>query len=168
MSGYRKPQSARASPGLTFQPGQIQRGNSRPHITSVDGHLRMCRNLAAWPARRMAQMGISHRARQSTRLAFLRLLSSPVGLGPDKLLVYVFVDSGGVEFLDKTRSGALTCTWVDPRSWPWRRSRLNTEGGKVSIFYWPSALRRKFANALQSELRGILVSGAMGLLPRPG
>jgi len=60
----------------------------------------MRRDLASWPAGRMAQMGICYRTRQSTRLAFLRLLSSPVGLGSDKLLVHVSLDSGSVELFD--------------------------------------------------------------------
>jgi hypothetical protein len=38
-------------------------------------------------------------------MAFLRLLSSPVGTGPDKLLVHVFLDSGRMEFLDKAENG---------------------------------------------------------------
>lgn len=40
---------------------------------------------------------------QPTRLAFLRLLSTPVGADPK--LEHVFLDSRGVEFLDKAESG---------------------------------------------------------------
>lgn len=50
-----------------------------------------------------------------------------------------------------------------PAGVPARRPMINTEGSKESIVYWPSALCIKFANALQSELRGILVFGAMSL-----
>jgi hypothetical protein len=53
----------------------------------------------------MAQMGVRYWASQSTRLALLRLLSSTVGLGPDKLLVHVFLGVRRVEFLDKAQSG---------------------------------------------------------------
>jgi hypothetical protein len=38
-------------------------------------------------------------------MAFLRLLSSPVGTGPDKLLVHVFLGSRRMEFLDKAEDG---------------------------------------------------------------
>lgn len=43
-------------------------------------------------------------ARQSTRMAFLRLLSSTVGLGVDQLLVHVFMGSRRVEFLGEAQS----------------------------------------------------------------
>jgi hypothetical protein len=67
----------------------------------MDGNLRMCCDLAAWPARRLEKMGLCYWAGQPTSMAFFRLLSSPVGVGPGKLLVYVFMDSGRMEFLDK-------------------------------------------------------------------
>ena len=53
----------------------------------------------------MAQMGICYRACQPTRMAFFRLLSSPVGAGPGKLLVHVFLGSGRMEFLGKAQNG---------------------------------------------------------------
>ena len=71
----------------------------------MDGHLRMCRNLAAWPAGRLEKMGLCYRSRQSTGLALFRLLSSSVGLGPDKLLVHVFLGSGDTEFLGEAENG---------------------------------------------------------------
>ena len=67
----------------------------------MDGNLQLRLDLAAWPTRRLEKMGLCCRTGQSTRMVFLRLLSSPVGFGPDKLLVYVFLGAGSVEFLDE-------------------------------------------------------------------
>jgi hypothetical protein len=71
----------------------------------MDGKLGMCLDPAAWPARRLEKMGLRYRSAQSTCMAFLRLLSSLVETGPDKLLVHVFPGSGRMEFLGKARSG---------------------------------------------------------------
>jgi len=68
----------------------------------MDGNLRMQRDLATWPARRLEKMGLCCRAARPTRLAFFRLLSSPVGISAGELLVHLLMDSGSVEFLDKT------------------------------------------------------------------
>jgi len=71
----------------------------------MDGNLRMCCDLAAWPARRLEKMGLCYWAGQPTSMAFFRLLSSPVGAGPGKLLVHVFLGSGRMEFLGKAQNG---------------------------------------------------------------
>ena len=71
----------------------------------MDGNLWMCSDLATWPARRLEKMGLCYWARQPTRMAFLRLLSSPVGTDPDKLLVHIFLGSGRMEFLGEAETG---------------------------------------------------------------
>ena len=80
----------------------------------MDGNLRMCCDLAAWPARRLEKMGLRYWSGQSTRMAFFRILSSPVGAGPDKLLVHVFLGSGRMEFLGEAGNGmnATQSRWV--------------------------------------------------------
>jgi hypothetical protein len=91
----------------------------------MDGNLRMCCHLAAWPSRRLEKMGLCYWARQPTRMALFRLLSSPVGPGPDKLLVHVFLDSGRVEFLDKAENGV--------KSMPIHIFLINKENYAISI-----------------------------------
>jgi hypothetical protein len=71
----------------------------------MDGNLWVCRDLAARPAPKLAKMGLYCRAGQSTDVAFLRVLSSPMEAAPRKLLVCVFLGPGRVEFLDKAESG---------------------------------------------------------------
>ena len=73
--------------------------NSRLHITDMDGNFGVCCNLAAWPAGGLAQMGLCCRAGQSIGVVLYRHLSSTMGACPGELLVYVFMDSGSVEFL---------------------------------------------------------------------
>jgi hypothetical protein len=71
----------------------------------MNGNIWMRRDLAAWPARRLATMGLCCRAGQLTCLAFLGLPSSPVGVDPGKLLVHVLLGSRRLEFLDKAQNG---------------------------------------------------------------
>jgi len=54
-------------------------------------------NLAAWSTRRLEKMGLCCRSGNSNRMAFFKLLSSP--------LVHVFLNSGHVEFMDKAGDG---------------------------------------------------------------
>jgi hypothetical protein len=75
---------------------------------SVDGSIRVRRDLAAWPAGGLAEMGICYWTHQSTCLAIFRLLSSPVGPGPGKLPIHLFMDSRGVEFLGEAENWVTT------------------------------------------------------------
>ena len=79
----------------------------------MDGNIWMRRDLAAWPARRLAAMGLCCRANQSTGVAFFGLLPSSVGADPRKLLVHVFLGSRRLEFLDKTDVGVKISSAIE-------------------------------------------------------
>jgi len=71
----------------------------------MDGNIWLRRNLVSWLLRRLATMGLCCWANQSTGVAFFRVLPSPVGADPGKLLVHVFLGSRRVELLDKVQDG---------------------------------------------------------------
>jgi len=109
----------------------------------MDGNLRMCRDLVAWPARRMAQVGLCYRTGQPTRMAFLRLLSSPVGTVLISCWYTYSCDSGRAEFPDKARSGLKKTvrSWAGPpyRLAPHAQQKgggpLNDDGNKLELLF---------------------------------
>jgi hypothetical protein len=72
-------------------------------------------------------------------MAFLRLLSSPVGAGPGKLLVHVFLDSGCMEFLDKAENGVKATQSCSPEIGPYTDNFLFGCFSGVKISDLPSS-----------------------------
>ena len=75
-------------------------------------------------------------------MVLLRLLSSSVGPHPGNLLVYLLLDSGGVELLDKTKSGlgkrsvmVLALGRFVPHAQQKRGRPFNDEGNKLEVLF---------------------------------